>query len=70
MAQTYVLDCYVQGASIKFQLYKSIVASFNVIWCSIMSGVLDLASPSKNSDGTESGIATKKESSLNFDGTD
>jgi hypothetical protein len=61
----------VQGASIKFQLYKSIVASFNVTWCRIMSGLLDLVSPSsKNSDGAESGNATKKESSMNLDGTD
>jgi hypothetical protein len=60
----------VQGASIKFQLYKPIVASFNIFWCSIMSGLLDLASPSKNSDGAELGNATKKESNLNLDGTD
>jgi hypothetical protein len=71
VARTYVLDCYVQGVSIEFQLYKCIVASFNVTWCSIMSGKLDLASPSsKNSDGAESGNATKKESGLNLDGTD
>jgi hypothetical protein len=60
----------VQGASIKFQLYKSIVASSNIFWCSIMSGLLDLASQSKNSDGEESGNATKKERVLNLDGTD
>ena len=35
-----------------------------------MSGLFDLASPSKNSDGAESGNATKKESGLNLDGTD
>ena len=36
-----------------------------------MSGKLDLASQSsKNSDGAESGNATKKESALNLDGTD
>jgi hypothetical protein len=34
-----------------------------------MSG-LDLASPSKNSDGAEPGNATKKESGLNLDGKD
>jgi hypothetical protein len=35
-----------------------------------MSGLLDLASPSKNSYGAESGNATKKEIGLNLDGTD
>ena len=53
----------------EFQLYKSIVASFNIFWCSIMSGLLDLASPSKNPDGaTESGGQTKKETDLNLGG--
>ena len=57
-----------QGASIKFQLYKSIVASFNIFWCSIMSGfLLDLASPSKNPDGTtESGGQRRNEKDLNL----
>ena len=68
MAQTYLLDCYVQGASIKFQLYKSIVASFILFWCSIMSGLLDLALLSKNLDGTtaESGGQRRNEKDLNL----
>ena len=69
VARTYVLDCYVQGASIKFQLYKSIVGSFNIFWCSIMSGLLDLALLSKNLDGTtESGGQRRNEKDLNLNG--
>jgi hypothetical protein len=54
----------------EFQLYKSIVASFNIFWCSIMSGLLDLASPSKNPDGTtESGGGQRRnEKDLNLNG--
>ena len=70
MARTYILDCYVQGASIEFQLYKSIVASFNIAWCSIMSGLLDSASQSRNSDSAESGNGTKKQSHVKFDKTE
>jgi hypothetical protein len=56
----------------EFQLYKSIVASFNIFWCSIMSsGLLDLVSPSKNpADGTtESGGGHRRnEKDLNLNG--
>ena len=57
VARTYVLDCYVQGVSIQFQLYKSIVASFNIAcWCSIMSD------SETNADNAESLDGRKNES--------
>ena len=64
------MGCYMQGASSKLQLYKSIVASFNIAWYSIMSGLLDSASQSKNSDSAESGYGTKKESHVKLDKTE
>ena len=67
VARTYVLNCYVQEASSKLQLYKSIVVSFNIALCSIMSGLLDSASQSRNSDSARSGNGTKKENHVKSD---
>jgi hypothetical protein len=54
----------VQGASIYFQLYKSIVASFNLAcWCSIMS-------ESNDSDSAESVDGGKDESRMRVDKTE
>jgi hypothetical protein len=54
----------VQGASIYFQLYKSIVASFNLAcWCSIMK-------ESNKSDRTESVDGRKDESRTQVDKTE
>ena len=53
-----------QGASIYFQLYKLIVASFNLAcWCSIMS-------ESDNSDSVESFDGRKNESRTKLDKTE
>ena len=56
-----------QGASSKLQLYKSIVASFNIAWCSIMSGLLGTKKESHvKLDKTESGDGRTREEPCNL----
>jgi hypothetical protein len=66
VARTYVLDCYVQGVSIEFQLYKCIVASFDIVacWRSIMSESND------SDDSAEFVYETKNEHGTELDKTD